>query len=55
MRHTLGHVAGQFLENTHGEYQETEEEFPELREKKGHMSFSFKIESDEDLLPDDKG
>lgn len=49
MRHTLGQVAGQFLENTHGEYKETEGELPELREKKMHMSFSFKIQSDEEL------
>lgn len=48
MRHTLGQVAGLFLENTHGEYQETEEELPELPEKKMHMSFSFKIQSDEE-------
>jgi hypothetical protein len=49
MRHTLGQVAGQFLENTHGDYKETEEDLPELLEKKMHMSFSFKIQSDEEL------
>jgi hypothetical protein len=45
----LGQVAGQFLENTHGDYKETEEDLPELLEKKMHMSFSFKIQSDEEL------
>ena len=49
MKHTLGQVAGEFLENTHGEYKETEKELPELPEKIMHMSFSFKIQSDENL------
>ena len=47
MRQTLGHVAGQFLENTYGEYQEHDEELDELGEKKMHVSFSYKIQSDE--------
>lgn len=47
MRQTLGHVAGQFLENTYGEYQEHDEELDELSEKKMHVSFSYKIQSDE--------
>lgn len=49
MKNTLGQVAGEFLENTHGEYKETEKELPELPEKIMHMSFSFKIQSDEKL------
>ncbi len=49
MRHTLGQVAGQFLENTHRKYQETEIRYPELQEKMMHMSFSFKIQSNEEL------
>lgn len=48
MKQTLGQVAGQFLENTYGEYPETDDELPELKEKGGHISFSFRIESDED-------
>jgi len=48
MKQTLGQVAGQFLENTHGEYPETDDELPALKEKGGHISVSFRIESDED-------
>lgn len=48
MKQTLGQVAGQFLENTHGGYSETDDELPALKEKGGHLSFSFRIESDED-------
>jgi hypothetical protein len=48
MKQTLGQVSGQFLENTHGEYPETDDELPELKEKGGHISFSFRIESDEE-------
>jgi len=47
MKQTLGQVTGQFIENTHGEYQEVEEELPELKEKGGHMSFSFQVQTDE--------
>ena len=48
MKQTLGQVAGQFLENTHGEYQEVNRELTELKEKKMHMSFSFQVQADED-------
>ena len=47
MKQTLGQVASQFLENTHGEYHQVDEDLPELKEKGGHISFSFRIESDE--------
>ena len=47
MKQTLGQVAGQFLENTHGEYQEDDQDLPDLKEKGGHISFSFRIQSDE--------
>ncbi|WP_136799685.1 hypothetical protein [Desulfosediminicola ganghwensis] len=49
MKQTLGQVAGQFLDNTLGEYQESNEELPELKEKGMHMSFSFQIQTDEDF------
>lgn len=48
MRKTLGQLTGQFLENTHGEYQEIGEERTELKEKKMHMSFSFQVQADEE-------
>ena len=48
MKQTLGQVTGQFVENTHGEDQEVNEELPELEEKKMHMSFSFQVQADED-------
>jgi hypothetical protein len=47
MKQTLGLTACQFLENTHGEYQGTDEELTELKEKKMHMSFSFQVQADE--------
>ena len=43
MRQTLGHVAGQFLENTYGDHQEHDDDLDELSEKKMHVSFSYKI------------
>ncbi len=48
MKQTLGMVTGQFVENTHAEHQEVEEELPELLEKGGHISFSFRVQTDED-------
>lgn len=47
MKQTLGQVANQFLENTHGEYLEVDKELSELKEKVMHMSFSFQIQADE--------
>lgn len=47
MKQTLGQVAGQFVENTHGENHEVDEDLPDLKEKGGHISFSFRIQSDE--------
>ncbi|MHB1350254.1 MAG: hypothetical protein ACYCYR_10325 [Desulfobulbaceae bacterium] len=47
MKQTLGHVASQFIENTHGEYHDVDENLPDLLEKGVHISFSFRIQSDE--------
>lgn len=41
-------MQGNLSKTPHGEYQEEDKDLPELKEKGGHMSFSFRIQTDED-------
>jgi hypothetical protein len=50
MRQTLGQVTGRFLSEAHGDFEESNKELTELKEKKMHMSFSFRIQTDEEYF-----
>lgn len=50
MKQTLGQVTGKFLNDTHGDFEESNKELAELEEKKMHMTFSFRIQTDQDYF-----